>query len=210
MFINIVVFIIPLVVSQWDEPIYINGVLFGPSIFNDGQFYRFVTSMFMHSGAMHIVMNVLSLYLVGQVLERLFKPLTYLSIYFITALFGSLVYLLVSHPDGQAVGASGAIFGMFGALAGFAWVHRKTMQDEFMQFMRSFGMILLLNLGLGLAMPQIAMSAHIGGLVAGMISGVVMAKNPNYLWAYLAGSAVLVFLSSNYLSLLYVPTFLLH
>jgi len=209
MLINVVVFIVPLVVHQWDKTIYIAGVLHGYEIFVYGEFYRFITSMFMHDGMMHIVMNVLSLYLIGQVLEKLFKPLTYLSIYFVTGLLGSLTYLLVS-PNGQAVGASGAIFGMFGALAGFAWVHRKTMQDEFMQFMRSFGMILLLNLGLGLAMPQIAMSAHIGGLVAGMISGLIMAKKPNFIWVYLFGSAILIFLISNYLSLLYAPSFLLH
>lgn len=209
MFISVVVFIVPIIVVQWDKPIYFAGVLHGYSIFVDGQFYRFVTSMFMHSGAMHIVMNLLSLYLIGKVLEKLFHPLTYLSIYFVTGLFGSLLYLFVN-LGGQAVGASGAIFGMFGALAGFAWVHRKTMHDEFMQFMRSFGMILLLNLGMGLAIPEIAMSAHIGGLIAGMISGVIMAKNPNYLWAYLLGSVVLVFLTFNYLSSLYAPSFLLH
>jgi len=209
MFVSIVVFIVPLVTPQWDMAIYIAGVLHGYEIFVDGQFYRFISSMFMHSGAMHIVMNMLSLYLIGQVLEKLFKPLTYLAIYFITGVFGSVFYLFVN-PNGQAVGASGAIFGMFGALAGFAWVHRKTMHDEFMRFMRSFGMILLLNFALGLAMPQIAMSAHIGGLVTGIISGMILAKNPNYLWAYLLGSVTLIFLSYNYLASLYAPAFLLH
>lgn len=209
MIISVVVFIIPFIVPQWDNVIYFTGVLHGYEIFVDGQFYRFITSMFMHSGAMHIVMNALSLYLIGQTLERLFRPLTYLSIYFITGIFGSLLYLFVNH-GGEAVGASGAIFGMFGALAGFAWVHRKTMNDEFMNFMRSFGMILLLNFGLGIAIPEIAMSAHIGGLIAGIISGVIMAQKPNYLWAYLLVSFILIFLSSSYLSTLHVPSFILH
>ncbi len=209
MAINVVVFIIPLIVTQWLEPLHQFGALHGYWIFIKDEPYRFLTSMFLHSGPMHIVMNVLSLYLIGKILERLFTPSAYIAIYFITGIFGSLIYIYIS-PFEWAVGASGAIFGMFGALAGFAWVHRKTMQEEFMQFMRSFGMILLLNLGLGLAMPQIAMSAHIGGLVAGIISGIIMAKNPNYLWAYLLGSAVLVFLISNYLSSLYADSFLLH
>jgi rhomboid protease GluP len=209
MIINVVVFVIPLVVTSWSTPMYFTGVLHGYEIFVDGQLYRFITSMFMHSGAMHIVMNTLSIYMVGQVLEKLFKPLTYLSIYFVTGIFGSLVYLFVSY-DGQAVGASGAIFGIFGALAGFAWVHRKTMHDQFMKFIRSFGMILLLNLGLGLAIPEIAMSAHIGGLVTGIVSGVVMAKYPNYLWAYLLGSLALIFLIYKYVALPYASLFLLH
>jgi len=209
MLINIIVFIIPLIVPQWDMIIYITGVLHGYEIFVEGQSYRFITSMFMHGGAMHIFMNVLSIYMIGQVLEKLFKPLVYLSIYFVTGIFGSLFYLFIN-PEGQPVGASGAIFGIFGALAGFAWVHRKTMHDEFMKFIRSFGMILLLNLGLGLAIPEIAMSAHIGGLVAGVASGVIMAKNPNYLWAYILGSFGLMFLIYSYLSPYYAPAFLLH
>ncbi len=188
---------------------YIAGALHGYEIFVEGQFYRFITSMFMHSGAMHIVMNVLSLYMIGQVLEQLFKPLTYLAIYFITGIIGSLLFLYIN-DDGQAVGASGAIFGMFGALAGFAWVHRKTMHDEFMRFMRSFGIILLINFALGLAIPEIAMSAHIGGLISGIISGIIMAKNPNHLWAYLVGSSIFIFLSYNYIASLYATSFLLH
>ena len=209
MFISLLVFIVALVVPQWNEPIYIAGVLHGPSIFLHNEFYRFITSIFMHSGAMHIAMNLLSLYLLGRVAEKLFKPLVYISIYFVTALFGSTVYLMIS-PEGQAIGASGAIFGIFGALAGFAWIHRKNMQGEFMEFMRSFGMILLLNFAIAMAVPQIAMSAHIGGLVAGIISGLVMARYPRYLWAYLLVSAFLIYLSFNYLSSLYETSLLLY
>ncbi len=209
MLISIVLFIIPIISPQIEVPLYIAGALHGYEIFVEGQFYRFITSMFIHSGAMHIVMNVLSLYMIGQVLEKLFKPLTYLAIYFITGIIGSLLFLYIN-DDGQAVGASGAIFGMFGALAGFAWVHRKTMHDEFMRFMRSFGIILLINFALGLAIPEIAMSAHIGGLISGIISGIIMAKNPNYLWAYLVGSSIFIFLSYNYIASLYATSFLLH
>ena len=208
MLVSIFMFIVPLIFPQWDVAIYVAGVLHDYEIFVDGQYYRFISSMFMHSGALHIFMNALSLYFVGQVLEKLFKPLTYLSIYFVTGIFGSLLYLLVN-PNGLAVGASGAIFGIFGALAGFAWVHRKTMHDEFIRFIRSFGMILLLNLGLGLSVSAIAMSAHIGGLIAGMISGVLMSKYPNYLWAYLLGSAILIFLICTYFSSFYASALLL-
>ena len=208
MLINIVLFIVPIIFSQIEVSLYIAGALHGYEIFVEGQFYRFVSSMFMHSGAMHIVMNMLSLYMLGQVVEKLFKPLTYLAIYFLTGIMGSLLFLYINN-DGQAVGASGAIFGIFGALAGFAWVHRKTMHDEFTRFIRSFGMILLINFGLGLAIPEIAMSAHVGGLISGVVSGVIMAKNPKYLWAYLVGSSILIFLSYNYLASFYATPFLL-
>jgi len=208
MLISIVVFIIPLIVPQLEGSLYIAGDL-RSEVFVKGEIYRFITSMFIHNGAMHIVMNMLSLYMVGQVLEKLFRPLTYLSIYFITGIFGSLLFLYIN-IGGEAVGASGAIFGIFGALAGFAWVHRKTMHDEFMRFIQSFGMILLINFGLGLAIPEIAMSAHIGGLVTGIISGMIMAKYPNYLWAYFLVSVTLIFLSYNYISSLYATSFLFY
>jgi rhomboid protease GluP len=209
MFISTVVFLISLIAPKLEVSIYVAGALHDYEIFVEGQVYRFISSMFIHSGAMHIVMNMLSLYMVGQILEKLFRPLTYLSIYFVTGIFGSLLFLYIN-TDGQAVGASGAIFGIFGALAGFAWVHRKTMHDEFMRFIQSFGMILLINFALGLAIPEIAMSAHIGGLITGIISGIIMAKYPNYLWAYLLVSFTLIFLSYNYIASLYATSFLLH
>jgi membrane associated rhomboid family serine protease len=79
-----------------------------------------------------------------------------------------------------------------------------------MRFIQSFGMILLINFALGLAIPEIAMSAHIGGLITGIISGIIMAKYPNYLWAYLLVSFTLIFLSYNYIASLYATSFLLH
>jgi rhomboid protease GluP len=202
MFISIIVFIIPLVVPNLEEVVYMAGALHGYEIFIKGQVYRFITSMFIHNGMMHIVMNMLSLYMLGQVFEKLFRPLTYLAIYFVTGIFGSLLFLYINN-NGQAVGASGAIFGIFGALAGFAWVHRNTMHDEFMRFIQSFGMILLINFALGIAIPDIAMSAHIGGLITGIFSGVIMAKNPNYLWAYLVASFTLIFFSYKHIALLH-------
>ena len=178
------------------------GGLNGLLIFEYGEFYRFITSMFLHNGAMHIVMNLLSLYLVGRILEKIFRPAAYVAIYFVTGIFGSLSYIYMA-PYDWAVGASGAIFGMFGALAGFAWMHRKTMYQQFMEFMRSFGIILLLNLVMGLVMPEIAMSAHIGGLVVGILSGIILAKRSHYLWAYVLGSGLLIFLICSYLPSLY-------
>ena len=209
MLISLVIFLVGVVYPKTEVPIYIAGALHGYEIFVEGQFYRFLTSMFIHSGMMHIVMNMLSLYFLGQVVEKLFRPLTYLAIYFTSGIMGSLLFLYINN-DAQAVGASGAIFGIFGALAGFALVHRKTMHDEFLRFMRSFGTVLLVNFGLGLAIPEIAMSAHVGGLIWGVVSGVIMAKNPKHLWIYVIGSSILIFLCYKYISSLYEMPFLLN
>lgn len=189
-------------IASWNEPFYQYGALNGYFVVAKGEWYRLLTSLFLHSGATHIVMNMLSLYIVGTMVERLFSASSYLGIYFISALFGSFVSIYV-HPTGWAVGASGAIFGIFGALAGFAWVHRKTMQKQFMEFMRSFGLILVINFVIGIVFPSIDMSAHIGGLIAGMIGGFFVAKNPTYIWIYLSVSLVILIGFYNYLPALY-------
>ena len=183
---------------SWNELFYQYGALHGTLVVVYGETYRLFTSMFLHSNAMHMVMNMLSLYMVGRMVERLFKSWAYLSLYFISGLFGSFAYMYMSLFD-SAVGASGAIFGIFGALAGFAWVHRNSMQRQFMQFMRDFGIILVINFFIGIIFPSIAMSAHIGGLIAGVIGGMIIAKSLNYIWAYIGGSLLILIGFYNYL-----------
>lgn len=184
------------------EPIYNYGALNGYWVVIKGELYRLLTSIFLHSDMMHIFMNMLSLYIVGRMVERLFRPFSYLGIYFISALFGSFTSIYF-HPTGWAVGASGAIFGIFGALAGFAWVHRNTMQKQFMEFMRSFGLILLLNFVIGMVFPSIDMSAHIGGLISGVVGGYLVAKCSSYIWLYMGVSLLIFIAFYNYLPSLY-------
>jgi rhomboid protease GluP len=180
---------------SWEKSIYQFSALHGYFVTVEEEYYRLFTSMFVHNDLMHIMMNMLSIYMLGRMVERLFRGWAYLSLYFVSGLFGSYAYMYMS-PSGSAVGASGAIFGVFGALAGYALVHRKTMQDEFMQFMRDFGIILVINFFIGMIFPNIAMSAHVGGLVAGVIGGIVIAGNPKYMGIYILFS-VLIFLGMN-------------
>ena len=190
--INVIVFLIPQVMVQWAEPFYQNGALNAYWVINQGESYRLLTSLFLYADMMHIVMNMLSLYMVGTMVEKLFSKISYLSIYFISGLFGSFASMFI-HPSSGAVGASGAIFGVFGALAGFAWIHRQTMREQFIHFMKNFGVILLVNLGIGLVFPSIDMSAHIGGLIAGLVGGMVVAKNPKYLGIYIFASVLILY-----------------
>ncbi len=200
---NITIFLTPILIPSLENFIYQEGALSGYWVVVKGEIYRLVSSIFLHSGGTHIVMNMLSLYMVGRVVERLFSKFAYLSIYFISAFFGAFTSIYM-HPDGWAVGASGAIFGVFGALAGFAFVHRNRMREQFMAFMKDFGVILLINLVIGFLFPSIDVSAHVGGLVAGVIGGLVVAKQPRFVWVYLAISVSLLVAIYNYLSLLYV------
>ena len=200
--INTLLFVVASLNESLDEALYLSGVLHGYSVVMKGEVYRLVTSIFLHSDSIHLIMNMLSLYMVGTVVERLFNKFEYLSIYFISAFFGSFTSIYV-HLGGQAVGASGAIFGLFGALAGFAFVHRNTMREQFIDFMKNFGVILFINLVIGFTVPNIDVSAHVGGLVAGVIGGYLIAKQKRYLWIYIAISGVSFVLIYNYISTLY-------
>lgn len=202
MAISIIMFILGQISSSMNEYLYINGVLHGYSVVMKGEWHRLFTSLFLHADVMHIAMNMLSLYMVGTMVEKLFSKSAYLGIYFVSALFGSFTSIYM-HLGGQAVGASGAIFGLFGALAGFAFVHKDTMRHQFMAFMKNFGLILVINLVIGFVFPSIDVSAHVGGLVAGMAGGFVIAKNPKYLWAYLFSSMLLLWLADAYITGLY-------
>ena len=192
------VFIVTALDISWSNSIFQYLAVQGYAVITRGELYRLLSSMFIHNDIMHISMNMLSLYMVGRMVEQIFSRWAYISIYFISGFFGSFAYMSVSFFGG-AVGASGAIFGIFGALAGFAFVHRRTMQHQFMQFMRDFGIILLINFFIGIIFPSIAMSAHIGGLIAGILGGVVIAKSKNYLTIYLIVSLFLLLGVYNYL-----------
>lgn len=208
MIINIIVFLLPLldganVMNMSSKYLASIGGLFGPSVILEGEIWRLVSAMFLHGGIEHILMNMLSLFIVGRSLEMFFSKTSYLIIYFISAFLGSLISIYF-HPVTVGIGASGAIFGLFGALIGFVLVHRKRMQDDFMEFMKSFGLLLLLNLGIGLLFPSVDLSAHIGGLVAGIIGGIFVALHPKNIWIYLGLMLFVMYLFYSYLPILYV------
>ena len=189
-------------ISSIADKVFKAGVLDGCAVVVKGELYRLISSIFLHSGGTHIVMNMLSLYIVGKMVEKLFSKTAYLSLYFISAFFGAFLSMYI-HIGGVAVGASGAIFGLFGALAGFVFVHKDRLGGQFRAFMKDFGLLLLINLGIGFAFPSIDVSAHVGGLIAGIVGGYVIAKNPKFVWAYVSVSLLLLVLFYNYLTSLY-------
>ncbi len=159
------------------------GALYGPYMVLHSEWWRLFTAMFLHSGMTHLLMNMFSLYLIGRVLESYFERKTYIAIY----LFSGLVAGLVSefmHPVNVAIGASGAIFGVLGAIAGFFLAFRERIKEQSKAFMKDFGIIIIINLVLGFTIPSIDMSAHISGLVVGFIGGFVVSKNPKFIWLY--------------------------
>lgn len=159
------------------------GALYAPYVVLEHQWWRILSAMFLHGGMTHLLMNLFSLYLIGRGVENYFDKKSYLLLYFFSGIIGGLVSVYV-HPDSVGVGASGAIFGLFGALAGFFFAHKETITSHFKAFMKEFATILGLNLIIGLSIASIDVSAHIGGLVIGAMGGFIVAKEPKFLWVY--------------------------
>jgi rhomboid protease GluP len=185
------------------------GAKFTPLI-AAGEYWRLFTSMFLHIGVMHLAFNGYALFIIGTELERLVGPGRFLAIYLLSGLFGSLASYALN--DSLAAGASGAIFGIIGALAAFFLVHREKLGAWASRRLANIGIVLVFNLIWGFSQPgRIDNVAHIGGLLAGFALGwalapryevdpvrmqVVDRNNPGRYWPAL-GLAVLLLLGGT-------------
>ena len=161
------------------------GALYGPLVVLDGEWWRLLAAMFLHGGMTHLLMNMFSLYIVGRPMELYFKPQSYLSIYFLTGIIGGMVSLTI-HPQTVGIGASGAIFGLFGALGGYFLEYRRELGDHAKGIVKDFGLIIGINLILGFSIPNIDVSAHVGGFISGLVGGFIAARHTQRLWIFIA------------------------
>src|SRR5690625_4153209 len=135
----------------------------------DGEWWRLVSSMFLHIGFLHLAMNIVAFYYLGVAVERIYVSSRFLIIYFLAGIAGSLTSF--TFAMNVSAGASGAIFGLFGALLFFGIVHKKV----FFQTMgRNIITIVAINIVLGFVIPQIDIGAHLGGLIAGFIASAIV------------------------------------
>jgi membrane associated rhomboid family serine protease len=152
--------------------IYEEGALFGsirgvPTLgVAHGQWWRIVTSGFMHENLLHIGFNMYVLYILGQMLEPALGRLRFGAIYAVSLLTGSFGALLVT-PHSPTVGASGAVFGLMGAAA----VEMRARQIPIMQ--SGVGGLILINLVISFALPGISWGGHVGGLIGGAVAALV-------------------------------------
>ena len=145
------------------------GAKYNPAIIMDGEWWRLFTSMFLHIGFLHLAMNMLALFYLGTAVEKIFGSNRFLFIYFLAGIVGSLASF--SFSASVSAGASGAIFGLFGALLYFGVKHKRV----FFQTMgTSIIMVIAINLVIGLSVEEIDMAAHIGGLIAGFFAAAVV------------------------------------
>ena len=132
-----------------------------------GEYYRLVTSAFLHDGIFHLAFNMYALWLLGTLLEAGFGRARFLSLYVVSMLGGAFGALLLS-PSSATVGASGAVFGLMGAMVP---VQRAIGSNIWRS---PLAMVLMLNLGFTLLIPRISIGGHFGGLIAGAIMGWLM------------------------------------
>lgn len=164
--INVLAFVAEIVtggaVTQGGGSIFREGALYGPAV-ADGQYWRLITSGFLHANFIHIAFNMWILWAVGEILEPAVGTRRFLIIYFVSLLCGSFGALLLT-PNLPTIGASGAVFGVMGASL-------IALRSHGFDPMRSgIGITLLLNLGITFVVPGISVGGHIGGLIGGLLS----------------------------------------
>ena len=140
------------------------GANYGPLV-KSGQVFRLLTSAFLHIGVIHLLVNMYSLYVIGSQVENYIGKWKFLLIYFVSAISGNL--LSVVFNTGISAGASGAIFGLLGALLYFGLHYRLFLGNV---LVTQIIPVIILNLFIGFTIPGIDNSAHIGGLVGGYLA----------------------------------------
>lgn len=183
------------------------GAKFNPAIL-EGEWWRIVTSMFLHIGFVHLFMNMVALYYLGSAVEKLFGTTRFAIIYLLAGISGGLASFAFNTQ--VSAGASGAIFGLFGALLYFGVLNKRL-------FFRTMGwnllFILALNIAFGIMMPQIDNGAHIGGLLGGFLASAVVSLPGTKKWPHqLGGFLIYLFMAIGLLfyALNYSSANLLH
>jgi rhomboid protease GluP len=141
-----------------------------------GQYWRFLTPVFLHIGLIHLLFNMMALRIFGEQVEALFGGTRFLTLYLLSGLFVSLASFAFSPVP--SAGASGAIFGIIGVFTAFLLRNRETFGTVAEQQLRSMVGLIVVNLLLGATVPGIDNWGHMGGLVSGLAMGLAMA--PTY------------------------------
>jgi len=170
-----------------------HGALFGPLV-AEGDWWRLLTSAFLHYGPIHLGLNMLALYWFGSVVEGAIGHLRFLALYLAAGLAGAAGALLFS-PNAVTVGASGAIFGVLGAMLILEWLTTGRLTGNAMT-------LIIINLAFSFAVPNISVGGHLGGLAAGILGTYAFAKFRHYR-SPLPGIAVTALIAAASVALAY-------
>ena len=167
-----------------------------PALIADGEYWRLLTGMFLHVSLLHIAFNGYALYVVGSVVESELGRWRFLALYLVTGLFGSAAVYMFSGYFEPTIGASGAIFGLFGVFA--AYNFRRRHNAFYAARMRSMLTVIAINLVFTFFIPGISRAGHIGGLVSGLLLGLAIdgiGRRTSRATAFWAAIAVMVALT---------------
>jgi len=173
---NVLIFIWMEIMGDTQDARYMvaHGAMYVPYMINEGQMYRLFTAMWQHFGLEHLAGNMIPLLLLGDNLERAVGREKYIAIYLVSGLGASMcsfLYNLVTASFAVAAGASGAIFGVIGALFYVVASNRGRLED--MTILR-LGILIVYILYAGITTPGIDNAAHIGGLVIGVLMAMLL------------------------------------
>ncbi len=141
------------------------------AVLHDGEYWRLITAATLHGGLIHLAFNMFILWQIGRLMVQWYGNGQFLLIYWGAALSGSALSLHFSAVTGVSVGASGAVFGVVGALLAGIWQHRRQLPSSFVKpMLTSLAMFVMLNLAIGMS-PGIDNAAHVGGLLSGAAMG---------------------------------------
>jgi membrane associated rhomboid family serine protease len=136
--------------------------LFAPGdLAHDHQWYRLVTAMFLHASILHIAFNMYALWVIGRLVEQYLGTARYIGLYFVSGLAGSAGALLQA-PFTPVLGASGAIFGILGAMLVIEWQVTGSLAGQAMT-------LIVINLVISFLIPGISWGGHVGGLIGGIL-----------------------------------------
>jgi Uncharacterized membrane protein (homolog of Drosophila rhomboid) len=168
--VNILVFSLPYVVNfQGPFDSFTNFLMLGwkdNAAIREGEYYRLVTSNFLHADITHLMVNMLSLYNVGPYVNSIFGNLGFLLIFFASGIGSSFTSFWFN--QNPSVGASGAIFGLVGSLCAVAIATNN------FALLANIGIVILINASIGFLTPNIDNWGHFGGFVIGLITGAIL------------------------------------
>jgi membrane associated rhomboid family serine protease len=201
---NVLVFLVTIVQGAGPNApggeIFARGALVGVFV-ADGDWYRLVSAMFLHASLLHLLFNMFALWWLGSVVERALGTTRFLLVYFVSGLAGSAGALVLSPPTAVTVGASGAIFGIMGALLILEWQETGSLAGPAMT-------LIVLNLALSLAIPNISIGGHLGGLIGGIAATFVLTSTRHARVALLGpGLVALIGIASVAVAYVRVETF---
>lgn len=154
------------------------GANYGPAVFQGGQWWRLVTSMFLHGGIVHLLLNGWGFFQLGTLFETWLGSVKLLLVYFVSGIAGSLASAFFSQVP--SVGASGAIFGVLGALIAFLLRRHQLLTPQAKSLLFQLVGWAVINVFFGFSTPGIDNAAHLGGCAAGFLIGLGLQERPRY------------------------------